>query len=259
MHPVCLAGTGISADYPGWLCGTMVSELPGNPLVMFGLGAAGDIDPPGVGVSIEQMKEWGGTIAQTAVNSIMGRLEDWEIGKKGRLGKWEIGENERLEPPCHITMLAESIGIPLRSMTYEEIDEYADKYLCDIKWNDEFGHVFPLAVEKWRVEMKSQLSGDRLKNKKIEISVLEIGILKLLFINAELFSEFERLVSGKITSPFMIISCANGLEGYFPDKDEYGKGGYEIKTSIFFYNTILPDKGSLEQLARESIRIINCF
>ncbi len=53
MHPVSMAGTGVSADYPGWVCRSMQEELPGNPLVIFGLAAAGDIDPPGVGVNVE--------------------------------------------------------------------------------------------------------------------------------------------------------------------------------------------------------------
>ena len=102
-----------------------------------------------------------------------------------------------------------------------------------------------------------ELAGEGSMDKKvIEIGVLEIGVLKLVFINAELFSEFERLLQSRIETPFIIVSCANGLEGYLPAQEEYDKGGYEVETALFFYNTLMPEPGSLEILAGETIMLL---
>jgi len=54
----------------------------------------------------------------------------------------------------------------------------------------------------------------------------------------------------------MIISCANGLEGYFPAREEYDKGGYEVETALFFYNSFMPEPGSLEMLAEQTIKLL---
>jgi len=240
MHPVCLKGTGISADYPGVVKRKLEEMLPGNPLIMFGLGASGDIDPPKSGVSVRQMGEWGSILARTAVNSISSRSVDREIG-----------ENIRMGPAC-------PINIPLRTMGSKEVDEYADKYLSDKKWNTEYGPVFQKAVEKWRGEMKERKREENsiLEISVLEISVLEIGVLKLIFVSAELFSGFERLLQSRIETPFMVVSCANGLEGYLPAQEEYDKGGYEVETALFFYNSFMPEPGSLEMLADEIIKLL---
>jgi len=231
MHPVCLNGSGISADYPGIVCKKMGKDLPGNPLVFFGLGPAGDIDPPKVGVSDAQMWEWGWAIARTAVYSIMGRLG----------------------PTCPNKIRTETISIPLNTMSPEEIDNYADEYLASKKWNKVFGPVFQKAVEKWRRDMKGRVEEE--ETGELEIGILEIGVLKLVFINAELFSEFEKILKERVESPFIVVSCANGLEGYLPDRNEYEKGGYEVETAIFFYNSFLPGMGSLELLAEEVVKL----
>lgn len=239
MHPVCLAGKGISADYPGWVCRNMQEKLPGNPLVVFGLAAAGDIDPPRVGVSVGQMRDWGSQIADMAFASII-----------------SDGSKRILLDTSVVRMKSRSVEIPLRSLDPEEIDQYADRYLADKKWNDEFGSSFSLAVQKWRMEMKNRLLMGPYSSKKIELNCLLIGRFTLLFVNAELFSEFENLVRSEIDIPLMVISCANGLEGYLPDSKEHMLGGYEIETAIFFYNSFLPEAGSLELLVRESLELV---
>ena len=92
---------------------------------------------------------------------------------------------------------------------------------------------------------------------RLEISIIEVGILKLIFIGAELFSGIEDILEERMESPFMLITCANGMEGYFPSATDYEKGGYEVETAIFFYNSFLPKIGSLESIANETIEMIN--
>jgi len=242
MHPVCLKGTRISADYPGVVKRNLGELLPGNPLVLFGIGAAGDIDPSGVGVGYMQMEKWGSTLVRTAVELIMRIGPACPITIPLRTMEHDI----RLGPMCPIT-------IPLRTMEHDEIDKYADKHLSDQNWNDQFGPVFRKAVEKWRGDMKIQVIEGSSDKKVIEIGVLEIGVLKLVFINAEMFSEFEKILERSLESPFIVISCANGLEGYLPAVEDYDRGGYEVETALFFYNSFMPVPGSMERIASEVI------
>jgi len=101
--------------------------------------------------------------------------------------------------------------------------------------------------------MKIQVIEGSSDKKVIEIGVLEIGVLKLVFINAEMFSEFEKILERSLESPFIVISCANGLEGYLPAVEDYDRGGYEVETALFFYNSFMPVPGSMERIASEVI------
>jgi len=239
MHPVCLKGRGISADYPGVMCRELSGDLPGNPVVLFGLGAAGDIDPEGVGVDYGKMREWAMKISVAASSTIRN------------------SHIVNLPDDVKINIKQKTVKVKLYKKNEYEIDRYADKYLADNKWETEFGANYTQAVEKWRKDMKVLVGKGQGDESIIEISVLDIGGLKLILVNAELFSEFEKILQEKLRPPFMVISCANGMEGYLPDKDEYDMGGYEIETSIFFYNSFLPGKGSLETIAGEVMEFVN--
>jgi hypothetical protein len=234
MHPVCLKTSGISADYTGILNSVLTKIIPGNPIVLFSLGAAGDIDPPGVGVEYQDMIKWGKSLSSASGSLVI---------SGGSLSHKEL----------KINVKRISTKVKLNFLKKEGIDRYADKYLNKISWDAEFGENYRQAVKKWRSDMKDAVSKGLGKDSRIDISVLEIGVIKLILVNAELFSEFERILRDKMNSPFMVISCANGMKGYFPGEQEYDRGGYEIETSIFFYNSFLPVKGSLEKIADEII------
>jgi len=233
MHPVCLKGTGISADYPGQVRKNLSEGLPGNPIVIFGLGPAGDIDPPGVGVSFELMKSWGRKISGSVVDMI--NSHPGEYLKK-----------------IHINNSQAFVNVFLDTKTPAEIDEYASRYLAKDSWLEEFGPVYTAAVKKWRRDMKELVSAGAGMTREIEINCLKFGETALIFINAELFSELENILKVNLEMPFMLISCANGIEGYFPDREEYERGGYEVETAIFFYNSFMPKPGSLEKIAEEA-------
>ncbi|MCD6332727.1 MAG: hypothetical protein J7L89_05595 [Bacteroidales bacterium] len=231
MHPVCLRTTGISADYPGAVCRILEKELPGNPLVQFGLGPCGDIDPPGVGVDYRQMEKWAHQLAGKVITKY----------KSDKLIK-------RIDH--RLTVVSRRTPIAMNYMTQTERDKYAARYLNDRQWTEEFGENFVKAVREWKRKSRRQ------KIEEVEISVVRIGDVVLLFVSAELFSAFTHLI--KIHSKFiMVISCSNGVAGYLPDQTAYAQGGYEIETALFFYNTFLPKKGSLEQIATAAKQLIH--
>jgi len=58
MHPVCLRTDLISGDWPGECARVMEATVPGRPLTLVSSGACGNINPPAVGVTAGQMREW---------------------------------------------------------------------------------------------------------------------------------------------------------------------------------------------------------
>ena len=71
MHPVCLRGSWISADWPGETARVLSQGLPGEPTVLVSNGACGNINPPQVGVQPEQMRAWGGASQKASWGSSM--------------------------------------------------------------------------------------------------------------------------------------------------------------------------------------------
>ncbi|MCD6347733.1 MAG: hypothetical protein J7L96_09965, partial [Bacteroidales bacterium] len=167
MHPVCLRGKGISADYPGQVSGLLESKIDGNPLVLFSLGPAGDIDPPGVGVSNEQMEEWSNEIAD---------------GYYGLLSSGTLPIRQEIKIESKILQMPEiRLGV-------EDVDLFADAQLVNEEALHEFGPNYLKAVESWRQSRRDALKVEQAKTSELEISLLTIGDIKIAFVNAELFS-----------------------------------------------------------------------
>jgi neutral ceramidase len=65
MQPVCLRSSLISGDWPGEVARLLSQSLPGGPVTIVSSGACANINPPGVGVSPEQMREWSNQVAES--------------------------------------------------------------------------------------------------------------------------------------------------------------------------------------------------
>ncbi|MCK5103995.1 MAG: hypothetical protein KAR17_14320 [Cyclobacteriaceae bacterium] len=230
MHPVCLKGTGISADYPGIVGDEISNNLPGEPLSVFGLGACGNINPPEMGVAYSKMTLWAKKIALALTDDIVTRLTAFKSLADGL----QIRNNV--------------IHVKTTLLSQGDITTYAKKYYEDAAAIREFGPVFLKAIEKWEDNMKLKIvrQGSELP---IEIFCLTIGDTKILGVSAEVFSSLAKLWDQGTDEKIMIITCVNGAQGYFPDVRSYDGGGYETDTSCFFYNLLPPRAGSLEEVA----------
>jgi len=244
MHPVCLSDQGISADYPGRLAAILGEELPGNPEVLFGLGPCGDIDPPGVGVSYDQMLDWSQFLARQVLHLLVSAGSE-------KNGITEIRQS--------------SISWPMEIMDEQQIDSQEEIFLSKKEGFQEFGDNYQLAVELWRKHRKADIEGGASTTIKLSIDQIRIGSLNLVFLNAELFSFFTDLVrapqkhqksSPKLATDdhYCLITCANGVVGYLPDLEQYQTGGYEVETSHIFYDSFRIVPGALEKIAEELLR-----
>ncbi|MHB8507896.1 MAG: hypothetical protein ACYDGR_04505 [Candidatus Dormibacteria bacterium] len=65
---------------------------------------------------------------------------------------------------------------------------------------------------------------------QIEVQVLRIGELAVVGYPGEIFAELGRAT--RLASPFpttMVVGLANGLHGYIPTEEAFGRGGYETR------------------------------
>ena len=232
MHPVCLRGTGISADYPGIVCDEVSKNLPGKPLSVFGLGPCGNINPPETGTSGQLMKKWAIRIAQTLTGDVLNRLKDYKPSSDS------------------LRFMHKNIKLNSTLLSPGAIDAYAKQYYTDDQGVKEFGPVFFKAVGKWAENMKMTIR-DQGSELPIEIFCLTIGDTKILGVSAEVFSTLVKLIDHNNNEQIMLITCVNGAQGYLPDLQSYDTGGYETNTSCFFYNQLPPQEGSLEKVAYE--------
>ncbi|MBT5425563.1 MAG: hypothetical protein HOK84_05160 [Bacteroidetes bacterium] len=234
MHPVMLRGSGISADYPGELSSELERNIQGEPLVLFGLGAAGDMDPPGVGVDVSQMKKWSAKLAGEVISCM--NIDPSRSVKN-------IGQSDAHD---EIIVTRHSIRWPVEFLSAEEIDHQTELYLNDKQSLDLFGPNYQRAVQKWRQNRLIELSSNAANDVEISLDIVQIGQFKMILVNAELFSSIYSTID---TKPLCLISCANGMLGYLPDHEHFQAGGYEVDLAHIFYNSFRIKAGLLEEIA----------
>ncbi len=233
LHGVCLCGTEISADWPGEAARVVSNALRGHPLVLVCAGACGNLNPPALDVSPEQMRDWGRQVAQSV----------WPaLAASASLPADEAA----------LTIDTATVPLPLERWSPSEITEYADRCLADAVGHREFGGKFPLAVETWRSSMVQR--GQSEDDCCVPCEVFAVGLGQVVFVavNAEIFSHFNELVGRGQHRPVYAFGCANGMIGYLPQAAAYDEDGYEVQRSMFFYNKLRPQRGGLEILADRS-------
>jgi len=239
MHPVCLRGSEISADWPGETARILSSELSGHPVALIGLGACGNVNPPAVGVAPAQMRHWGAQIA----DSVRSRL----LAAKPAIAPADLGI---------LRVAAVRVLLPLDDWNADTINDYAAACLADPAGYREFGDKFQLAIEAWRSTMSRCLAGAEQPQAQAGLTVVRLGCAFLVTVNAEVFSPFTALAGAGAGCPVYTLSYANGMIGYVPTADAYAASGYEVSWAMLFYNMPRPRKGGLELLAAQARRLI---
>ena len=232
MHAVCYDGRAISADWPGRVAISITESLPGAPIPFVTIGACGNVNPPHIGASRDEVAEWGMTLANCAIN-----------------GSEVSGDS-------HLSV--QSIIVPLRMDAWfpDEIKAFAARYLQNQDDYPMFGSGFGETVRAWRAAM---IAKPRPMMENIELFCVHLGPFALIGVNAEIFAHFTMQIRaalpGKSTTVFT-VSYANGLIGYIPHREAYDEGGYEVESAIFFYNALRPSSGGLEKLSTEAVKLL---
>jgi len=238
MHPVCLRSSMISGDWPGEVARLVAEALPGAPVTLVASGACGNINPPGVGVTPQQVREW----SQTVAESVLPRLLESGKEQTPQDGRFRIANA--------------TIDLPLEEWDSREIERYAAACLADTSGHDEFGDRFALAVEVWRAHMTDRFQRGDPPHTRVELTALLLGQISILTLNAEIFSRFTGLAGTGVEGPVYTVNCANGMIGYVPTAEAYEEGTYEVLWSMLFYNLPRPRKGGLELLAERANSLI---
>jgi len=226
MHPVCLRGALISADWPGVTAKVLSDSLPGRPVALVLSGACGNINPPSVGVEVDQVQQWGQQIAEAILPDLMRTP----------------AESRPIDRPV-LKVVGTSLKLDLEPWNAPEIDAFAMASLSGAEGHREFGAKFGEAVEAWRQTMKQRCLHNAPPYTQAVMAIAIIGKTTLLAVNAEIFSKFTSLVTQDLVDSTYAIGCTNGMIGYLPTREAYDEGAYEVEWSLFFYNLPRPRQG----------------
>ncbi|HOC00729.1 MAG TPA: hypothetical protein PKM43_18525 [Verrucomicrobiota bacterium] len=239
MHPVCLRGSWISADWPGETARVISDSLPGHPVTIVGSGACGNINPPQVGVAPEQMRDWGASVAHSV---LPGLLRDSRMPPASGDGAFRV--------------LTARIDLPLDHWSSGELDAHKASCLADLSGSQAFGYKFRLALEAWHDMMSRRLQRGEPPTTRLELGALALGQSAILTVNAEVFSKFTALADPGVVPHIATVGCTNGMIGYLPTTDACDEGGYEVKWAMLFYNLPRPRRGGLELAARTARKLL---
>jgi len=229
MHPVALGATNrlISADWCGPAADQLRDSLPSRPIVLMTNGACGNVNPPGEGVPIEVVREYGRTVTGSLARQIA----------------------HAPAPDQTFRVLRQSIGMPLESLSQDEKNRYADRWLATLASNPRWETPMRLAIAKWR-------AADHPTEVEIDLFAIRFGPIVMLTCNGEVFSRFTTDLRAATGRDLFVLTYANAAFGYIPTREAYAEGGYEVDTAHLFYNSLRPRIGSLEILAARAAEMI---
>jgi neutral ceramidase len=239
MHPVCLCETRISADWPGETARFLSRSLSGQPTVLVSSGACGNINPSAVGVTPEQMRDWGDQVAESVLKKLL-----------------TVKPNLPSTGSQILRVASTVVPIPLDIDSVEQISAHADCCLADPRGHSDFSTKYRMAIEDWREAMFERIRRDEPPFTQGELFGIALNDTVLLAVNAEIFSHFADLASRDANRPVYTLGCANGMIGYVPNAASYDEGAYEVDWAMFFYNLPRPRRGGLELLADHARKLV---
>ncbi len=245
VHPDCIGGCKISADYPKFVRDTY-EKLIDNSRCMYINGAQGDTNHIDVRLGedkcrkgYDRIRYMGRKIAMAAVSNyelaeeISG--DEIKFARKGVIARHNRGKAEEIEPARELMNLHAEYGDP------NKIPNIAERFPM-FKGNPNV----QVAAAR-RIASLQELPEER----KLWLSALAIGDVVFAGFPGEPFTEIGRSVKKNSRFALTIPSCTtNGYEGYFPMMDSYDEEGYEKSTARFV-------RGAAEKLIDEMTDLIN--
>jgi len=237
VHPVALGPKNrcISADISGAAANHLAGLLPGKPVVLVTNGACANLNPPAENVSFDQMRQWGGQIAEVVAPLLKRAL---------------AGTHRPLRVSSRI------VPLPLDLLDAEGINRCADEALRNpgplVEWGDKYRRV----VEHWRSTLLRNGSDESSGRHAAELFGVRLGDVILVGANAEVFSEFTDLLRRHSDRSIYLVGYANGDLGYLPTRAAYAEGGYEVDVAHLFYGGFRPKAGALELLAAAAADLV---
>jgi hypothetical protein len=240
MHPVCLRGSQISADWPGASARCLSQSLPGGPVCLVCSGACGNINPPAVGVDEKTMNGWGEEVAVSVVGKLIAAT------------RHSVTRHSQ-----SLRATGSVLNLPLAPWGEDDLDDCVAACRADAAGHREFGEKFERAIESWHSTMLRRFRSGEPPVARAVLGVVRLGGATLLTVNAEVFSRFNDLTTNGASRSIYTIGCANGMIGYLATAEAYDEGAYEVAWSMLFYNLPRPRRGGLEALACQARRLLS--
>jgi hypothetical protein len=87
---------------------------------------------------------------------------------------------------------------------------------------------------------------------ELDLTVWNIGGLLLAALPVELFASLGADLRRKAGKPVLLATCANGWNGYWPDRRAFAEGGYEVEGA----RQAGRKPGDGERLVRAAVRML---
>jgi hypothetical protein len=236
-HPVCLDHTNtlLSADYPGVLA-RMVQERS-EAVVLFGNGAAGDINPRRMG-DYAYAEELGGVLAAEVLRVVEG-LE--------------------YKACAELRIATELISLPLSRLPgqeelEEEVSERRRSLARSISADDPIRIKIEKAMLGWAEDgLSAVLRGNVPAQVSTEIQAIRLGDAVLVGIPGEIFNGLGKEIKRDMPGcQGAVLGYTNNDIGYIPTRAAYARGGYEIQEAYKYYGypaALAPEAGELLRAA----------
>lgn len=243
-HPVVLdaRNTLISADYPARLRTTMEDHHPGS-ICLFATGAAGDIN---TGHSPEQSynshQETNRTFAEAdRIGSALATLLQSSMYQPITTTQLTVLQAASVQLPfaaVDLSAVAAETKAWKREMSTAPAGR-AELLRNWINWADYHAGVGP-ATWKGRV------------------GLIRLGELSVITLPGEPFWAVAEAIRSHADGPTIVLGYSDGVPGYFPSRDDYPQGGYEVCDAHRYYGMPAPFAvGCAERLVAAADALIN--
>lgn len=241
MHNVGLSSINrkISADIAGFAASRVSSEIPGHPLVFMTNSGCANINPVLTTEDYFAVEKIGSTLSQKIIDETA----------------LLVNYNESF-----LSASFKEIPLLLERHSIDELEKMMNKHrefhrtAKDNYANNRLYEVF----NTWYNETKEIIE----KGKSIfpiaaYIHILKIGPVIFIGINAEVFSKMaEELRRESGFKNLYVVGYTDGCIGYMATSEIYEEGGYEVDEAHKFYGHFRLQKGSLEKLQKQILKII---
>lgn len=235
MHPVALGPENrlIGTDFCGPAASMLRDRLGDRSMILVTNGACGNINPPALNVSAEQLQQWSSQIADAAMRAVV---------------------SAQLSGGDELTVATRQVALEAEDKTEKAVEAHAARHFLTSASSAEpdarkATELIDQAARRWREHRLRDLRSRPSPAVDIELFVLRLPGMNIIGLNAEIFSRFTDLVRGLTSKPVCTLGYANGNIGYVPTRQAFEEGGYEVNTAMFYYDRFRPAAGGLERLA----------
>jgi hypothetical protein len=214
----------ISSDWPGAAVRVTAKRLGGDPVLMVSQGCCGDINPPIVGGTPDDVERLGAIVGRAAADAAE------NISTTG---------SPHLESVVSIIDLPQT-SPPSRSEAQKELSrQQADRDAVYEKSESRLDRLFADGLVEWAEEVAAVADDPGPFTTPFTEQTFAIGDGAVVGLSGEVFGAYTVEIEAR--SEFeqtAVIAYTNGCVGYVPTVEAFDEGGYEVDNAFRYYGTL---------------------